>query len=417
MNIVSRGREFVGRSFTRPSSSLEYIPQIDGLRALAVLLVLGHHVFAIYLETTHRLGTQQLPQDWNKIAPLDPIVWWGINLAHGVQMFCVISGFVLAIPFARNLLATKPTPSVSRYLLRRLIRLEPPFILNMLFGFALLTIPWHKPWWYFKAMSHVYGHHLFWSILYLHGLVYADASWINGISWTLEIEVQFYLLLPLLAQLFRLHRPMLRRGILLVMVVASALVAQIVLPMVQAVTHNRRLDLSVLSLLQYFLAGMLLADFYLDPPRPLRLNPYLADALAVVFGFLLVEVVHYHVELLWMEPLFIAAFFFVVLTGKWTSQLFRLPLLTAIGTMSYTIYLYHFFILRWLIPLSSQMMPPAHALWVDEGLTYLVMLVPVLFISALLYLGTERPFVLLSHQVTKRLRARQAAKDALVPSR
>jgi peptidoglycan/LPS O-acetylase OafA/YrhL len=279
----------------------------------------------------------------------------------------------------------------------------------MLFGFALLIIHFDKPRWYFWVMVKIFGPHLLASLVYLHGQIYADASWIAGISWTLEIEVQFYLLLPLIAWIFKLSQRWLRRGILLSAVIASALVAQLVLPSL----HNQRLNLSLLDLLHFFLAGMLLADFYLDPPR-FELGRHAADAMVAACAAMLVYVVHYNLALTWLEPLLIALGFFAIFRGAWASRIFRWSPLTAVGAMSYTVYLYHLYVVELLMPFSSRWLGMGHALWLDAAIEFCVLLAPVLLVSAGLYLVAERPFVELSHTVTRRLRARQAAAEVQV---
>ena len=42
-------------------------------------------------------------------------------------------------------------------------------------------------------------------LAYVHNAVYASESPINNVTWSLEIEVQFYLLAPLLASVFLIH--------------------------------------------------------------------------------------------------------------------------------------------------------------------------------------------------------------------
>jgi len=52
--------------------------------------------------------------------------------------------------------------------------------------------------------------HFFASLVYSYGLVYGEARWINGISWSLEVEIH-YLVVPLLAMVFRLRSATVRR--------------------------------------------------------------------------------------------------------------------------------------------------------------------------------------------------------------
>jgi peptidoglycan/LPS O-acetylase OafA/YrhL len=392
--------EFLRRRFTRVTSSVAYIPQLDGLRALAVLLVIGHHVFAIYLETTHRLGTQQLPRDWGLIAMQSPLVNWGLHLAFGVNLFFVISGFVLALPFARSLLETGKMPSVPLYLLRRVIRLEPPYLINMTILLLFLLLPWRYPHAYWVSMLRVFGPHYLWSIVYLHALRYSEASWVGGVAWTLEIEIQFYLLMPVLAQLFRVRNATVRRGTWMLLTIAAALFGQYVLPTL----HQPRVNLSIAGHLEYFFAGILLADLSLKPPAMLKLGVRSADLLAVAGAVSLVYVLHWQSSVEWLEPFLVMAFYFGVLHEGLVGRLFRSPWLTIPGTMCYTIYLYHMFIIRQVMERIVRFFPPNHSLLFDSSVQLLLILPIILAISAVLYLAIERPFVVLSHTATRRWR-------------
>jgi peptidoglycan/LPS O-acetylase OafA/YrhL len=392
--------------FTRVTSSVAFIPQIDGLRALALLLVIGHHIFAIYLEDTHRLGTQHLPQDWGMIYSRSSLVAWGIHLTFGVQIFFVISGFVLAIPFARSLLTRDTSPSTQLYLLRRLIRIEPPYLLNMTFGFLLLLISRHNPIWYFKVMFHVFGLHYLASIFYLHALIYGEPSWINGIAWTLEIEIQFYLLMPLIAQLFRIRRSGVRRIVFTILAVSTSLFSQYGV-------QSPRLSLTVIHHLGFFLAGVLLADVYLNPPQSLRLGQRMGDLLVLSSAALLLYVIHWNVSLTWLEPFLVIAFFLGTFHGRFAGRLFATRWLTIPGTMCYTAYLYHLFIISVLMPWTIRFFPQTHPLWCDAAIQMLIMLLPVFLVSAVLYLTTERPFIVLSHTATRRWNSTSAKPEAV----
>jgi peptidoglycan/LPS O-acetylase OafA/YrhL len=388
---------------TRVTSSVAYIPQIDGLRALAVLLVIGHHIFATYLVDSHRLGVQKLPRDWNLIYSSSSLVAWGIHLTFGVQLFFVISGFVLAIPFARGLLDKGQAPSTKLYLLRRLVRIEPPYLINMTFCFLLIVVPWRGllPWSqsspYIQSFVSAFGPHYLASIVYLHGIIFGEPSWINGIAWTLEIEIQFYLLMPLIAQLFRIHKAVVRRSILILLILLAAWVAP-------CGAHNPRLSLTIVCHIGFFLAGILLADIYLHPPRGFSMGPLKADLFALASGALLIYVVHWRPLQAWAEPFLIAAFFFSTFHGHWMGRIFSFPALTLTGTICYSTYLYHFFVIELLMPVTVRHLSSSHALWFDTGLRMLLILPPVLVVSAVLYLFTERPFIVLSHTLTRRWR-------------
>lgn len=388
--------------FARVTSTGEFIPQVDGLRFFAILLVVGHHVVASYLVHTHRLGTQTLPQDWGLIYARSRLVPWALNLAFGVPLFCVISGFVLTIPFAKRYLKRLPPPSRKLYFLRRLIRLEPPYVLSLVVLFLAILIPWGDPHpiAFVRDRFLVFFPHFLASLFYLHGAIYGQGSWINGVAWTLEIEVQFYLVLPLLAQVFRIHRTGPRRGLLLAIILASAVFAQLVL---QPNTHPH-LSLSLLLQLQFFVAGILLADLYLNPPRFLTMDPLRSDMLALSSALLLITVVHFIPRYAWTESILIAAMYLGIFSGRWTARLLQFPVFTLLGGISYTTYLYHFFIIDQLMPVTIRLFPPVHSLLWDVSVQFLLMLPPIFGICAILYVWTEKPFMVLGRRVAQRYR-------------
>jgi peptidoglycan/LPS O-acetylase OafA/YrhL len=72
--------------------------------------------------------------------------------------------------------------------------------------------------------------------------------------------------------------------------------------------------------------------------------------------------------------------------------------------MCYSVYLYHLFIVHNILPATVRLFPPVHALWWDAGVQFVLLLVPVFGISAVIFVFTERPFMLLSHEVARRSR-------------
>jgi len=234
----ARGPSFWGQ-FRRITTSGRTIVPIDGLRFLAISAVILYHVG----EITHKY--QPDPG-----APY-PAFWYigpGRGF-YGVQLFFLISGFILALPFARHHLQDAPRPNVRRYYLRRLTRLEPPYLLTLLIYFVLL-IRTHK--YHFRALFP----HLLASVLYLHGTIYHASSWVNPSAWSLEVEVQFYLLAPWLTFVFAL--PARKRRTFLILSV----------PFLSGVsllaTHLGLTNTSSLLLFaNYFAAGFLLAELYL----------------------------------------------------------------------------------------------------------------------------------------------------------
>ena len=192
----------------RITSSGRFIPEIDGLRFFAIGAVLLFHVNGYYRDKCGRTFDPPLEQD-----PLYLL----FNLGNiGVQLFFVLSGFILALPFAEHHLLGAPKVPLKGYYYRRLTRLEPPYIVNLLLLFSARVL--------LAGTALGLLPHLLASLFYVHSLTYGTWSRINFVAWSLEIEVQFYLLAPLLAWLFaipgrrlRRMRPLLRHGAISVM--------------------------------------------------------------------------------------------------------------------------------------------------------------------------------------------------------
>jgi peptidoglycan/LPS O-acetylase OafA/YrhL len=106
----------------------------------------------------------------------------------GVEMFFVISGFVL--PYSMQRLNYK-FDKFGKFILKRIIRIYPAYIVAILIGiiFPLLTgrdvIPWPA------IIAH---------LIFANSILHYD--WASPVFWTLAIEFQFYLLVGLLFKFF-----------------------------------------------------------------------------------------------------------------------------------------------------------------------------------------------------------------------
>src|SRR4051794_39312802 len=81
------------RLFRRETVSTQFIPVVDGLRFIAIAMVVLFHINVFISDRSNTLGITPESQ-LVSIAP-----FW--KLHQGVQLFFVISGFILALPFMR----------------------------------------------------------------------------------------------------------------------------------------------------------------------------------------------------------------------------------------------------------------------------------------------------------------------------
>jgi peptidoglycan/LPS O-acetylase OafA/YrhL len=355
-------------SLRRITSDGSWIAELDGLRFVAIVSVVLFHIYAQILDKTGHPVLQQ-----SRYALVD--IASG-NGDRGVRLFFVISGFVLGLGFARQHLHLGRRVNLKKYFLRRVTRLEPPYVFNLVFC-ALVAFVYYN-----QSVTYMVPH-LLASVFYLHNMAYRTPSVINGVTWSLEVEIQFYILAPLISLLFRIGRAWLRRTVFLVSIALIG-VMQMLLHIGATVGA-----LTILFYLQYFLAGMLLTDLYLTV-RP-RIGTHWAWDIASVAGWPVVFLVSrgflwFHAILPFLIMLLYVAAFQGVLFRRFFSNLW----IATIGGMCYSIYLWHFFVIGVFFKLTRHLV-----MFHDFLLNYLVQIValgiPIAVVSVVAFVMIERP--------------------------
>ncbi|HEU4469736.1 MAG TPA: acyltransferase [Flavisolibacter sp.] len=351
------------KRFGRITSSTTYLPEVDGLRFLAIFSVVAIMHIPHYLD--EKFFGNRLTED----------SYWGsffFGGGSGVPLFFMISGFILSLPFARWHMQAKERVSLKRYYLRRLARLEPPYLIVLLILFAAQV--WLMDMYGFRELLP----HLLASAVYLHTLVYHSFSLVLPVAWSLEVEVQFYLLAPLFFLLFRIRNVVLRRSILLVIILAGIVwwFDDWGLP-------------HLFKFLHFFFMGMLLADLHSNGYALFRNR-----ALGLTVGLVSLAVYFFLHRFHYFPTYFlhIASMFFLfhsVLANGTMKKLFSLKGFALIGGMCYSIYLLHFAVISAVGQLMSfKIEGPVEA--IAAGL---VLAVSVLLVSAVFFLLVEKPFM------------------------
>jgi peptidoglycan/LPS O-acetylase OafA/YrhL len=181
-------------------TDLNYSQKVDfanTLRGIAALCVVVTHYFGVFWlgrsTVASFINAPELPLSthWNPTYIIwlhkFPLLNWG---AYGVALFFIISGFV--IPFSLQ------KGNTLEFCINRMFRIMPIYIVGFsitLIALLLSTLYFHTQWPY--TQKEVFIH-------FIPGL--RDILWsrnIDGIVWTLEIEVKFYLICVITFSLFR----------------------------------------------------------------------------------------------------------------------------------------------------------------------------------------------------------------------
>jgi peptidoglycan/LPS O-acetylase OafA/YrhL len=358
-----------------------FIPQIDGLRFVAIMGVLACHTHDFVL-FHHGLPVYQPAGAMERT----------FEAGHyGVQLFFAISGFILALPFAKQMLSSGPSRlRLKDYYLRRVTRIEPPYIIHLVFLFLLSALVFRhlppdvhyslsqNPHWLKYVSSHLLA-----SLFYSSGFIYGGHPALNIVLWSLEIEVQFYIVAPLLAQVFRISTAWKRRAI-----IAAGMIAGPVLT--NWIRGGIFSGVGLLAYIEFFLAGFLLVDFYLTKTfsftaRGLKWDLISLAVFASVAGF---GREHWSVYLM---PWLILSGCLAGFHGKISSWFLSRPVIATIGGMCYTIYMYHYHLLS--VAMRAAMPFQTHMLWLDFLIQFVIVSVFIVCVCSVLFALFERPFM------------------------
>lgn len=320
---VPRGEATIDQAGERRST------QIESLRAVAALSVLVCHVTLVYIV----LATNS--EAFLGLTAFERLLYAG---GFGVALFFALTGYLIFRPFVKRMAGSAPRISIQTYAINRALRILPLYFVVM----AVVLAVEHRPldtWIRFFTFTANY-----WK---------DTAGQINGPAWSLAVEVQFYLLLPLLALgVGRLARRPLRAALMIVVALGTAsLVARLVL-VNSADFANETWRFRIATNFLFFVPGMLLALMETRlRSHPLRLPGLLRSSDLWFAGGVALWLVVAYAGYRW-DFLIAAASFLVVgacvldLRSGAVHSLLSVRWLALLGIASYSLYLWHFPVLE-----------------------------------------------------------------------
>lgn len=163
------------------------LPALTGLRGLAALWVLVYHAWVYAVPQAILLP---LPGEDLRLHVFFSLGW------SGVHVLFVLSGFLLTLPYARYNLGLGPRPVVGSYLRKRIARVFPAYYLQL---FVLVALGFYLTGELLFGWDQLIQYLL---MLFVPPPVGVGSPYLlNGVWWTLPIELSFYLVLPVLSVL------------------------------------------------------------------------------------------------------------------------------------------------------------------------------------------------------------------------
>jgi peptidoglycan/LPS O-acetylase OafA/YrhL len=155
-------------------------PQIDVLRGFAAISVVVYHVIELL--------------EWTAFPEYGPLLWFRVGWM-GVDLFFVISGFVISLASFAMLDRASSRDFRLPFMKRRFLRIAPLHYLACLV-FLAFSAPAlvFQPGSIMNFVSH---------IGFFHNMNWRWSHAINAPNWSIGVEMQFYVLIVLLAPLMR----------------------------------------------------------------------------------------------------------------------------------------------------------------------------------------------------------------------
>lgn len=381
----------------------KHIPELDGLRGLLASWVVISHMFGW-------AGARELAWRFPEFAKP---AWWGFMDAQiPVQVFMILSGFAISF------LADKYRDSYPAFMVNRIFRIYPIYLLCLALGIAtqgiaaavLEQVSWANTN-YFPGLRDILSSeqkhpatHFFLHLTLLNGLLPREALWNSTATflppaWSIALEWQFYLVAPLLLSTVRTPK-----GLAIALGVAWC--GTLIAPSFS----NPRLAF-LPSQLPLFLIGMASFFLYRSPAVNGRLVTFIALGGIGISGAL-----QWNWAAVGIWSLVLAAILLpnaaqphkVLIAGRW---LLMQPITQYLGKVSYPLYLVHWPLIVVALYVFNRVWPSGSYL---SALAWLltVGLIGVVGVAHLLHKTVEKPGLNLGRRVTSWLTGPGSIKAA-----
>lgn len=159
-----------------PAKHGERIEVLDGLRAVACLAVVGYHYFSRWTPPLNAIDLYP----YGATLAATPLFSFGYM---GVQLFFLVSGFVITLTLSR-------CETARDFAIRRIARLFPAMLLAASATFLVVRVM-RPHYWTMQACNFLP------SLTFTHPYIYRhlfgiDCQFMDGVYWSLFVEVRFY---------------------------------------------------------------------------------------------------------------------------------------------------------------------------------------------------------------------------------
>jgi len=328
---------------SRPANGSDFLPALTSLRFFAALMIVAEHWF-----------------ESSNVARYHSV--FSVALDQGVSCFFVLSGFILSYAYPR----LNEYKDIVRFSVARFARIWPAHLLAMIIAGLLLHINFHQP------ISAKLPWITFANLAMVHGWILSQPYYFsfNMPSWSISTELFFYLCFPFLIykwdRTWKLKIVIGMAGVLFCMATASLfLLSSVHTP--SAIILQRYLYISPLARVMEFILGMVvfriytaIADKNVLFNRSKTASLFEIVSLSIVVANLLLmplvmkcfcgdpfkDSILYWLRFSGGAPFYGMLILMLAIGKGVVARMLSTPVLVKLGELSYSIYLFHWIILR-----------------------------------------------------------------------
>jgi peptidoglycan/LPS O-acetylase OafA/YrhL len=290
----------------------------DGLRAVACLLIIAHHTITSALvkglDASHFSLAGKYLSNFTQ---------------SGVEIFFLLSGILLLRPYFSGKKEFKPID----YYYRRFKRIYIPYFFAVLFGGFVVWINTSYPTWYSTIIIDFRS----WGLIKQFFLFNLEGNYYNLAWWSLQIEVLFYLTVPIILWLFSDAKFI---PSIIITFIFSLFLQWIAIQYLPDYYSIHKIILGPVRIVDYllcFILGVFLAKDTFNVRQA---------AAAIILGIM------FQVISFWYEPFDHMGFAFLyfgilvlIFHSQFLQNILSSPLMVWIGERSYSLFLVHFSVL------------------------------------------------------------------------
>jgi len=300
---------------------------IDILRGLAVSIVIIYHFYILL--------------DYSSASSFQYIHFFG---QLGVSLFFIISGYLIYRSIEHNITQKGISNGIKSYTIHRLFRILPAYYFNLIFVIFLAYFILHSiDTWSFKFIIKQLLAHLTFTSYFLYQ---TSGFEVNGAYWTLSIEMLWYIVAPFFFLFVKTNKTL-----ILIFVLSLFYLASIDFGLMDWLFHLDNKASNYLNKLYffsfqlpgqliYFISGILIYKLKKTSLNISNNKRYIL-AVLIVLSFLYISNQSYFYTSFLIRNIFILFTVSTIFILFYQYHTKKLALLSWIGKISYSLYLWH----------------------------------------------------------------------------